>query len=93
MVLEETGLGFRIGRLIAVYTTPHWITEYADGNRFQWVTCVFEAKPIGGELCVTEETTEVGYFTQEQMKSMDLENLIYDRVSDAFVGQEPAFVR
>ena len=62
-VWEETGLKVRIGRLIGVYTNPHRIVEYADGNRYQIVALSFEAEPIGGELGISDETTECGYFS------------------------------
>ena len=92
-VLEETGLVVSVGRLVGVYSTPNRIIEYADGNRHQGLTLSFEAERIGGELCLTDETTEVGYFSQEQMESMDVMEPIYERVADAFAGQEAAFVR
>ena len=38
-VLEETGLHVQVGRLIGVYSNPHRLIEYADGNRFQHVYC------------------------------------------------------
>ena len=82
-VLEETGLAVLVG----VYSTPHRIVEYADGNRRQGVTLSFEAEPIGGELCITDETTEVGYFSPEQMKSMDVMDPVCERVADALAGQ------
>lgn len=92
-VLEETGLAVRVGRLIGVYSSPHVIIEYADGNRRQGLNLIFEAESIGGELCITDETTAVGYYSSEQMKSMDMMGQIYQRVEDAFSGQEAAFVR
>ena len=92
-VLEETGLVVRVGRLVGVYSSPHRIIEYADGNRRQGLTLSFEAVPFGGELGLSDETTEAGYFTQEQMKAMDVMEPIYERVADAFAGEEAAFVR
>lgn len=92
-LLEETGLVGRIGRLVGVYSSPHRIIEYADGNRRQGLTLIFEAEPIGGELCITDETTEVGYFSLEQMKCMDVMDPTREMVTDAFAGQEAAFVR
>jgi len=92
-VLEETGLVVRIGRLVGVYSSPHFVTEYADGNRRQALDLMFEAVVIGGELCITDETTEFGYFSPKQMKSMDVMEPIYEWVADAFTGQEAAFVR
>ena len=92
-VLEETGLVVRVGRLIGVYSSPHRIIEYTDGNRRQGLTLSFEAEPIGGELRTSDETTEVGYFSLEQMKSMELMEPSYQRITDSLVGQEAAFVR
>jgi 8-oxo-dGTP pyrophosphatase MutT (NUDIX family) len=92
-VLEETGLVVRVGRLVGVYSSPHRIIEYADGNRRQGLTLSFEAEPIGGELGLSDETTEVGYFSPEQMRAMDVMEPIYERVADAFAGREATFVR
>jgi ADP-ribose pyrophosphatase YjhB (NUDIX family) len=92
-VLDETGLAVKICRLIGVYSTPHRITEYADGNLMQGLSLLFEAERISGETCITDETTEVGYFSPEQMKSMDVMEPFYERVADALASQEAAFVR
>ena len=92
-VLEETGLVVHVGRLVGVYSTPHRITEYADGNRLQGLDLSFEAEQIGGELCLSDETTEVGYFSREQMKAMDVMEPVYERVADAYADQEAAIVR
>jgi len=92
-VVEETGLAVSVGRLVGLYSSPHVIIEYADGNRHQSLTLSFEAEPIGGELQITDETTEVGLFSPEQMKSMDMTEDIYELVSDAFAGQEATIVR
>ena len=92
-VLEETGLVVNVGRLIGVYSSPHHIIEYADGNRIQGLSLIFEAAVFGGKLCITDEVTELGYFSPEQMKSMEVMEQVHERVADAFAGQEAAFVR
>ena len=92
-VLEETGLVVTVGRLIGVYSTPHRITECADGNRKQALDLVFEAVRISGELSVSDGTTKLGYFSPEQMKSMDVMELFHERVNDAFARQGQAFLR
>ena len=92
-VLEETGLVVSVGRLIGVYSTPHRITEYTDGNRKQALDLVFEAVRISGDLSVSDETTELGYFSPEQMKSMDVMELFHERVDDAFARKGAAFLR
>lgn len=92
-VLEETGLVVRVGRLIGVYSTPHRITEYADGNQKQAVDLVFEADWVGEELRVSDEVTEAGFFSRAEMDSMDVMELFYERVDDAFANRQAAFLR
>ena len=92
-VLEETGLVVNVGRLIGIYTSPNQLLAYADGNRFQSVSLNFAAEPIGGELGISDETTDVGYFSLEEMKSMDVWVHHMERINDAMAGAEPAFVR
>ena len=92
-VLEETGLVVSVGRLIGVYSSPDLLIEYADGNRVQGVTLGFEATEIGGVILLTPETTEVGYFSVEEMLPMDLMEDERIRISDAFEALETTFVR
>ena len=92
-VLEETGLQVKVGRLIGVYTTPHRITEYADGNRNQLVAMSFEAEVIGGTFGLSDETTEVGYFSLTEIAAMDMMEHHVERIQDALINQTAAFVK
>ena len=92
-VWEETGLRVRVTRLLGVYTSPDLIVEYPDGNKFQIVGFSFEAQVMGGELGLSDETTDYGYFTPDQIESMDLMEHHRERIADALAGQTTAFVR
>jgi len=70
--MEETGLEVRVTRLVGIYTSPDVIFEYADGDRCQAVAMTFEAKVIGGELSLSEETTDYGYFQVDSLNNVDL---------------------
>ena len=41
-VWEETGLRVQVARLLGVYSNPHRLLEYADGNRYHLVALNFE---------------------------------------------------
>ncbi len=92
-VLEETGLVVQVGRLLGVYSSPDIIIEYAGGARVQPLALNFEAEAVGGELGLSDETTEVGYFSLGEIESMDMWEHHVVRVKDAFVGTEKTFVR
>lgn len=92
-VREETGLKVHVVRFIGVYSSPHRIVQYADGNRFQIVAFSFEAEVIGGQLTLSDETTEFGYFTPDEIETLDLMELHHERIADALTQQEKPFVR
>jgi len=92
-IQEETGLEVRAGRLIGVYSDPHQLVEYPDGNKVQIVVLNFEVEVIGGEPGLSDETTEFGYFTWAEIESMNLIGRQKERIADALIRQEAAFVR
>jgi ADP-ribose pyrophosphatase YjhB (NUDIX family) len=92
-VFEETTLQVEIVRLIGVYSTPQRIIEYADGNRRQLVALSFEARVIGGMMGLSDETTDIGYFSVAEIESMDIMEHHIERIQDALANQTAAFVR
>ncbi len=92
-VYEETGLSVQVVRLIGVYSTPHRLVTYADGNQWQIVAHSFEAEVIGGELTLSDETTEFGYFTPDEIAKLDLMEHHRERIADALPKQEVTFIR
>jgi 8-oxo-dGTP pyrophosphatase MutT (NUDIX family) len=91
--LEETGLEGRIVRLLGVYSSPHRLVEYPDGNRYQIVALNFEVEPIGGVLAISDETTDYGYFSWDEIKRVDVMETHMEWLTDVFSGQSPPFVR
>lgn len=90
---EETGLKVKVGRLIGLYATPHRIATYPDGNRIQSVVLSFEATPVGGELSLSDETTEVGFYSLEDVKTMGIPEHQTERIIDAFNRSESTVIR
>jgi ADP-ribose pyrophosphatase YjhB (NUDIX family) len=92
-VWEETGLNVRVGKLLGVYSTPHRILVYPDGNRVQIVSMSFEAHVIGGELKLSDETSEFGYFTVEEIRGMDVMEHHVERIEDALTDSSGPVVK
>ena len=90
---EETGLRVKVSRLVGVYTSPDLVIEYADGNIFHPVSLSFEVEITGLSLLLSAETTEVGYFTIEDVKTMDLMDHHRARIQDALQNVESTFIR
>lgn len=92
-VREETGLEVEVVRLVGLYSSPDVLVEYADGNRRQIVAAHFLVRVLGGELGLSDETTEAAYFSWNEMEALDLMEHHQPRIADSFAGQEAAFIR
>ena len=92
-VMEETGLQVQVTRLIGVYTTPDMLIEYRDGNKVQPVSFSFEAEITGGELGLSDETIDFGWYTVAEIDTMDTLEHHLTRIYDAVANLTAAFFR
>ncbi|MET9553420.1 NUDIX domain-containing protein [Streptomyces sp. NPDC006645] len=71
-VKEETGLDVEITGLVGTYTDPRHIIEYSDGEvRRQFNVC-FTARVVGGELTISDESTELRYVEEKELGSLPM---------------------
>jgi ADP-ribose pyrophosphatase YjhB (NUDIX family) len=92
-VLEETGLRVRVTRLIGVYSSPDMLVVYPDGNKWHLIAFSFEAEVVGGELRLSDETTEAGYYAIDGLGEIDLMEPYRERIADALLGQEKTIIK
>jgi 8-oxo-dGTP pyrophosphatase MutT (NUDIX family) len=70
---EETGLLVEPVRILGVYGGPEFVVTYPNGDRTSYLMTVFECRPVSGEARPDgHEIAEVGYFSREQLSSLDL---------------------
>ncbi|MCB1112097.1 MAG: NUDIX hydrolase, partial [Chlamydiia bacterium] len=60
-VFEETGVKVEVKHRVCEFSKRNWLTD---------TTYLYACTPIQGELCLSDETTDVGYFTKEELKRM-----------------------
>lgn len=92
-VWEETGLRVRATRLLGVYSSPDMLVAYADGNRFQLVALNFAVEQVGGELRLSDETTEYGFFGWDELDAMDIIDPHVVRLRDVRAGGDAPYMR
>lgn len=80
-VHEETGLDVEVDRLVGIYSNPRHVIEYSDGEVRQQFSVCFACKRIGGDLAVSDETTEVGFFPPAEIDGMDMHPSIRLRIA------------
>ena len=92
-VREETGLRVRVKRLVGVYSNPDQLVIYPDGNKAHFVVLSFEAEIIDGELGLSNETTDAGFFSVQDMESMPMHGKHKERVEDALLSSVAALIK
>ena len=92
-VLEETGLEVRVTKLVGIYTSPDLLIEFPDGNKIQPVAFSFEAEITGGELGLSGETIDFGWYTVAEMEAMDTVENHVERIHDAVKNRPEAVFR
>ena len=92
-VWEETGLRVRVKRLVGVYSHSDQLVVYPDGNKAHIVALHFEAEIIDGTPSLSNETTDFGYFTREEIQSMDFLGRHKERVIDSLENHTHALIK
>jgi 8-oxo-dGTP pyrophosphatase MutT (NUDIX family) len=92
-VLEETGLRVRVKRLVGVYSHPDQLAVYPDGNKTHFIVLHFETEIVGGELGLSDETSDFGYFTLEEIDGLDVLGRHKERILDTLANQKEALIK
>ena len=92
-VWEETGLNIRVKRLVGVYSHADQLTVYADGNKFQIVALHFEVEIISGELGLSDETSDFGYFTLDEIEKLEMLGRHKERILDTLENHRETLIK
>ena len=92
-VLEETGLSVRVKRLVGVYSHPDQLTIYPGGEKCHIVALHFEAELLSGEPGLSNETTDFGYFTLDEIEGLDMLGRHKERILDTLQNQPQALIK
>jgi 8-oxo-dGTP pyrophosphatase MutT (NUDIX family) len=92
-VWEETGLRVRVTRLVGVYSHPDQLVIYPDGNKAHIVALHFEAEIIDGQPTLSNETTDFGYFTLDEIQSLEFLGRHKERIIDTIEMRPEALIK
>ena len=79
-VEEETGIDVEVVSLVGIYTNPQHVVEYSDGEVRQQFSVCFVCRGISGKLATSDETSEVGYFSPDEIEGMGIHPSIRLRI-------------
>ena len=87
---EETGFDVEVIGIVGTYTNPRHVFAYDDGEVRQEFSVCFLARPVAGQLAVSEESTDVRWFQPAEVDALPMIPSIRKRVNDWRDGNMPA---
>lgn len=91
-VKEETGLDVEVVSLVGIYSDPHQVVEYADGEVRQQFSVCFACRPAGGQTGANDEMSEVGFFSPDAIERLDVHPSIRLRIEHFLAGRAEPYI-
>ena len=79
-VREETGIEVEVADMSGIYTDPGHVMLYDDGEARQQFSICFRARPLGGSIRTSEETTEVRWVPAADLGSYEIHQTMRMRI-------------
>lgn len=86
---EETGILAEITGLLGVYSNPHHIVEYSDGEIRQQHEVIYIGRPIGGAPRINDEADGVRWIAPSDLGSYDIHLSTHEQVGHFLTGSYP----
>jgi ADP-ribose pyrophosphatase YjhB (NUDIX family) len=71
-VKEETGIDIEVTGLSGIYSDPRHVIAYDDGEVRQEFSLCFRARPTGGSLRASSETSRAAWVALDQLDHLDM---------------------
>jgi 8-oxo-dGTP pyrophosphatase MutT (NUDIX family) len=71
-VREETGIEVEVVGLVGIYSDPRHVIAYDDGEVRQQFSLCFHARPVGGSLSSSSESSEVRWIAPDDLANLDI---------------------
>lgn len=78
---EETGLEVEPLYLVGIYTDSRHVIAFSDGEVRQQFSLCFACKLIGGTITVSPESSEVGFFSPQEIGQLSMHPSIRLRIT------------
>jgi 8-oxo-dGTP pyrophosphatase MutT (NUDIX family) len=90
-VKEETGLDIVPAYLIGIYSNPSHVIAFNDGEVRQEFSICFACHVTGGTLQISDESSDIGFFSRKQIEQLPMHPSIKQRLDDYWAKKRKPF--
>lgn len=91
-VREETGLDIEVVGLVGIYSDPHHVIAYDDGEVRQEFSICFRGRSIGGRITVSEESSRVEWIEPERLGNLSIHPSVRLRIEHGLQTDSPPYL-
>lgn len=86
---EETGITAEITGFLGVYSNPHHIVAYTDGEVRQQYENTYIGRPVSGEPTINDEADGVKFVAADDLNDYDIHPSMRQQIGDYLSGSYP----
>lgn len=91
-VREETGIDVEVTGIVGLYTNPHHVMAYDDGEVRQQFSICFTARPVGGVPTTSSESREVVWVAPGRLEDLDIHPSMRLRIQHALSDRAAPYI-
>jgi 8-oxo-dGTP pyrophosphatase MutT (NUDIX family) len=91
-VLEETGITVEVLDIVGIYSNPNHVIEYSDGEVRQQFNVCFRARPIAGELAISDESSDVRWVARNKLDDLTIHESMRLRIDHGFEHRPKPYI-
>lgn len=91
-VKEEAGIDIEVIGLVGIYSNPHHVMAYDDGEVRQQCSICFATRMLGGTIATSSETKEVEFVAPGQLSQLNIHPSMRLRIQHYLEGRERPYI-
>jgi ADP-ribose pyrophosphatase YjhB (NUDIX family) len=89
---EETGIEVEVTGVVGIYSNPHHVMAYPDGEVRQQFSICLRARYLGGKPTTSDESSEVLWATQDELKRLPIHESMQLRIQHGYENRSRPYI-
>ncbi|RZU73479.1 ADP-ribose pyrophosphatase YjhB (NUDIX family) [Micromonospora kangleipakensis] len=89
---EETGVDVEVTGIVGVYSDPGHVIEYSNGEVRQQFSLCFRAKPRGGTLTTSDESSDVRWLSPDELPALSIHPSTQLRIQHGYEDRREPYI-
>jgi ADP-ribose pyrophosphatase YjhB (NUDIX family) len=89
---EEAGVDIEVTGLVGIYTNPHHLVEYSDGEVRQQFSICFQGRYLSGKPTPSDESSEVRWIRQNELDALTIHPSMRLRINHGYEHRPQPYI-